>query len=323
MPSASCTDTMAVSGPTAAAAVPVMLAVRTSRAGRPGSVRPGGRPAGVIERQSWVGRPGREVGAEQDGRRRLPGADREQLRAAGLGGPGYWHRDADAGGSRDCVAGAERQRGREVDPLRAAHGEVGLVQHRLVPALVLGERDGADGYREDHQQRRAALPDRAPAELPARERDAEPAGPVGEPVEPAGQKRQDPQRDRAPPRPAPAPARPTGPGRRRGCPAPPAAPARTAGAARSRSAAIASRTTSAPARAVVASAACRPRRTLAVTGSAGLSTGHSMMRVAPIVIAAAVAQTDSGTGPAVARAGRRGPPGPPPGCRPRRRRRPV
>ena len=81
------------------------------------------------------------------------------------------------------------------DPDLRANGEGGLVVYRLPPALVLRERERARADGEDHQERRATLPDRAAADLPVRHRRAEPPAPCGELLQALSRKRQQPQRD--------------------------------------------------------------------------------------------------------------------------------
>jgi hypothetical protein len=60
--------------------------------------------------------------------------------------------------------------------------ERGLVVHRARPALPLGKRQRPGGHGQHDQQRRATLPDRLAADLPAGHGRGEPPAAGGQPV---------------------------------------------------------------------------------------------------------------------------------------------
>ena len=286
---------MTAAGPGRAAADPgVRLAVISSRAGRPGMATPGGGPGGVRRCQSCRAGSGGQVVAQQHRGRR--GA-RRRWRAARPPRPrarGHRHRGTDSGRPGDQAGGRERQRARRGGAQVRAGRERRLVGGGTAGGLVLGQGQGERGGGQDHQQERPALPDRAPGDLPAGQRDGEPPapgrGPLGQPGHGREQAQHEHghggQRERG------RDARP--PGRCRARRRPGARqPSRCAAATRPAPPA-ASSARSAPARAAPASAACRPRRTRAAPGAAGRTAGQSTIAAANASTASAAHHADAG-----------------------------
>ncbi len=147
-------------------------------AGRYPRTRRRALPLRAQPRQQRPYRLGGQVGAHQQGVRRVRGVQRQhgrgpvagqrELRAGGGGRLSY------AGHGRVLVGAAEAVRPGGEDPHRHPGPEVRLVVLRAVPRGALPDRQHAQRDGEDQQQHRARPAHRAAGDLPARQRRGQP-----------------------------------------------------------------------------------------------------------------------------------------------------